>query len=94
MYHLNSIIQTYVRKINRENSDLALKNTLKTKDGHDISFSWEPNQILIDGTVVGLYGFSVTKDIGNGGNRIGPMGIDTGGFYIVIDSMHHIQLAD
>lgn len=77
------------------NSDFALKGFLKTKDGHDISFSWGPNQILIDGTVVGSYGFAVTKDPNNGGNRIGPMGIDAGGFYIIIDNvLHHIQLAD
>lgn len=79
----------------RLDSDLALKSVLKTKDGHDISFSWGPNQILIDGTVVGSYGFAATKDPGNGGNRIGPMGIDGGGFYIIIDNvLHHIQLAD
>ena len=68
---------------------------MKTKDGHDISFSWGPNQILIDGTVVGSYGFAVTKDPDNGGNRIGHMGIDAGGLYITIDnSLHHLQLID
>lgn len=68
---------------------------MATTDGHKISFSWGPNQILIDGTPIGSYGFAVTKDIGNGGNRIGAMGIDAGGFYIIIDNvLHHIQLAD
>lgn len=77
------------------NSDLAVKNSIKTKDGHDIAFNWGPNQILIDGTIIGSYGFSVIKDQGNGGNRLGAMGIDAGGLYITIDnSLHHLQLID
>lgn len=77
------------------NSDLANKKKILTIDGHTISFCWGPNQILIDDFVIGSFGFAVTKDIGNGGNRIGPMGIDAGGFYIIIDNvLHHIQLAD
>ena len=77
------------------NTNLFYKNHILTVDGHRLSFGWETNQILIDETVVGSYGFAVTKDPDSGGNRIGPMGIDAGGFYIIIDNvLHHIQLSD
>ena len=76
-------------------TNLFYKNHILTVDGHRLSFGWETNQILIDETVVGSYGFAVTKDPDSGGNRIGPMGIDAGGFYIIIDNvLHHIQLSD
>ena len=67
---------------------------MRTKDAHIIAFNWEPNQILIDGTTVGEFGYSISRDMTAGGARIGAVGIDTE-IYIYIDgNKHHIQLKD
>ena len=76
------------------NSDLNNKKKILTVDGHTISFCWEPNRILIDDSVVGSFGFSLTKDLNDGGNRLGPMGMDEAPYIVIDGTKHHIQLTD